>query len=195
MPTLEHIEEWSTADDPVFTVGLPTAAQIAQPWVWSTHEEDDFPWHGLFHVQAAYLLLWSAVERIAALRFGPALDPMRRIKKLGELPSMPNWLEAAGVRMSGRRIVDSRDPEDAVRLGDDGSNAWVYWYQIRNNLSHRGKGSVREREIVNEAFIDVHDVTRLLLLELVPNVADAWTVRDAHGRECRWRLRARATTT
>lgn len=29
---LEHIEEWSTADDPVFTVGLPTAAQIAQPW-------------------------------------------------------------------------------------------------------------------------------------------------------------------
>lgn len=186
---LGHIEEWSTADDPVLTHGLPAAAEIAQPWVWMPDEEDDFPWQGLFHVQAAYLLLWAAVERMAALRYGPAQDPMERIKKLGELPPMSHWLKTAQVPVTDRRVVDSRDPEDTVRLREDGSNAWRYWYQIRNNLSHRGKGSVRDRRILNEAFIDVHDVMRLLLLELVPNVADAWTARNSEGRDCQWRLR------
>lgn len=190
---LEHIEEWSTAKDPVLTEGVPAAAEIAQPWVW--RDEHDSPLQGLFHVQAAYLLLWSAVERIAALRFGSALGPMERIKKLGELQSMPRWLVAAQVRQSRRRVVDSRDPGESVNLRDDGSNAWEYWYQIRNNLSHRGKGSVRDRKIVNEAFIDVHDVARLLLLELVPDVAHAWTARDAQGRENQWRLRPDASPT
>lgn len=191
---LEHVEEWYTADDPVFTAGLPAAAEIAHPWVWMPHDENGFPWEGFFRVQAAYLLLWSVVERVAALRFGPALDPMRRINNLGDLPSMRHWLAAAQVRMTERRVVDSRDPGDGVSLRDDGSNAWGYWYQIRNNLSHRGKGSVRDRKIVNEAFIDVHDVTRLLLLELVPNIAQAWTTRDAQGRDYQWRLRGRRVT-
>lgn len=46
---------------------------------------------------------------------------------------------------------------------------------IRNDLSHRGKGSVRDPEILNEAFIDVHDVARLLCWSL-------YRTSPPHGR-------------
>jgi len=32
-------------------------------------------WRVFFRLQAAYLLLWSVVERYAALRYGPGLRP------------------------------------------------------------------------------------------------------------------------
>lgn len=187
---LEHLFAWSSSRDPVFTHGVPVAAAIATPWLVNRSFGIDLgPWQALYQVQAAYLLIWSAVERFTALRFGPAISP---VKRLGCLAALPDWnvlLLKAKVPTGERKVVDSRDPGDKIALKEDGSNAWKYWYQVRSNLSHRGKGAHRDLEIVAEAFLDVHDMLRLLLLDLAPGVQDAWRQSDPDGEGRQWRLR------
>lgn len=180
----EHLQVWSSADDPVFTCGVPTAASLARPWLPPKGSLDE-----LFHLQAAYLLAWSVIERLTALRFGPAVPPMERLRQLSLLQAWSTWFNAAEVPAGERRVVDSRDPDDKVRLKRDGSNAWGYWYQVRSNLSHRGKGAHSDVRIVAEAFIDVHDVLRVMLLDLLPGIADRWGQVDPAGREHSWRIR------
>jgi hypothetical protein len=88
----------------------------------------------------------------------------------------------AGARVrTGRRVVDSRDPGDHVNIGDHDERAWSYWYQVRSNLSHRGKGAARDADIVREALIDVHDVLRLLLRRELPGIERAWIEADPEG--------------
>jgi hypothetical protein len=184
---LENIDTWSSAKDPVFAHGIPVTTRLAAPFI--KDESSATPWKALYHVQAAYLLLWSTVERLTALRFGPALDPMQRLRSLASISSWPDLLRQAGVPMADRRVVDSRDPDDAVRLKHDGSNACEYWYQVRSNLSHRGKGSHRDLRIVVEAFLDVHDVMRLLMLDCLPKMTEEWRRSDPDGEDRQWRLR------
>lgn len=180
----EHLSAWSCADDPVFVRGLPIAASLALPWLQPSASLD-----GLFHLQSAYLLLWSVVERLTALRFGPVAPPMQRLRLLSLDQQWATWFRAAEVPMGERRVVDSRDPADKVRLKPDGSNAWSYWYQVRSNLSHRGKGAHRDVRIVADAFIDVHDVLRAMLLSLLPRIAERWDEVEPGNRDHSWRIR------
>lgn len=187
----EHVESWSCADDPVFTEGVPVAAALAAPWLEVDKSGEGVPWQQLFHLQAAYLLVWTAVERVSALRFGPATPPGERLHALAGLRDFPRWFQEADVRAGLRRVVDSRDPNDHEDLRSDGSNAWKYWYQVRSNMSHRGKGAHRDVDIVAKALVDVHDLLRLLLLDLVPGLRRAWTRTDPEGEHRQWRLRPR----
>src|SRR3546814_21116547 len=94
-------------------------------------------------MSAACLLLWSAVERFTSLAFGPALDPMERVRSLDKMESF----RAAVLRLEvrpGQRVVDSRDPSSDYRIRDDGSGAAQFWYAIRSNPSHRGKSAFQD---------------------------------------------------
>ncbi|MPZ28599.1 MAG: hypothetical protein GEV12_19910 [Micromonosporaceae bacterium] len=185
---IEHLNRWSSADDPVFAYGVPVAAAIARPWLDATNVAQ--PWEALFHLQAAYLLTWTAVERLAALRLGPdAEEPTALVRRLRDMDGWSNLFQRARVRTGNRKIFDSRDPQDAYKLDDDGKKAWDFWYAVRSNLSHRGKGARRDLEIVREGFIDVHDVLRLILLQHANGVARTWSRVDADGKQRDWLLR------
>lgn len=159
---------WSTKDDPVFTEGL-----AEMKWVFREVERDTraTPWTRLFRLQMAYLLLWSAIERYTALSYGPGLDPNKRIKMLGadglfkralgnvRLP--PDATEAAVV-------FDCRDPSKRYRLTPDNPNSSAnYFYQVRSNLSHRGKGAWKDTAKVQLALATLLEVFEGMLNDSV----------------------------
>lgn len=83
----ESVQEWSATRDPVFKEGLDEVRHLldeAAPDGVETQPDTPRLWRTFFRLQAAYLLLWSIVERYTALRFGPAVRPGDRVTLLGE---------------------------------------------------------------------------------------------------------------
>ena len=99
----------------------------------------------------AYLLLWSAIERYTAFAYGPGLDPVERVKRLGN----DSLFVAAAQDVIKRSdcVYDSRDPDQRYDLKrDKPENSSLYFYGVRSNLSHRGKGAYADGEKVRKSL-------------------------------------------
>jgi hypothetical protein len=145
---------WSASQDPVFTTGIAEVKRVI-------HEEsvrEGDPWSSLFRLQMAYLLLWSAIERYTALAYGPATGPNKRVKLLADDDLFKSALRAVvrvGVHQEhATTVFDSRNPEKKYKLepGKPKHSA-DYFYQVRSNLSHRGKGAWNDKEKVRVALV------------------------------------------
>lgn len=184
----EGVDCWSAVLDPAFVEGLAEvsalAIETAPAGVASQPDGPEF-WPVFFRLQAAYLLLWSVVERYTALRYGPGLGPTERIRQLGaEHVFRTAVIEVGAV---GSQVYDARDPANKVVIQADGSRAGDYFYQVRSNLSHRGKSAFRDGQLVFNALVQLHDAMRILLEQQVPALADKWRRPEPEG----WLLRPR----
>lgn len=163
----QHLDSlsWSLVDDPAFGPGLETVRRVLEE-VGSTPDDTfEFNWQRFFRSQMAYLLLWSILERLSALCFGPGQDPMQRIKRLHELPGMEDLVRLNVQRTD--KVSDSRNPDTAYIL--DATNAkksFDYYYQVRSNLSHRGKGVLDEFDKVYGSLKELLAITEKYLSEL-----------------------------
>jgi len=162
-----HYEEpeWSGRYDPVFVNALPLVRDIAQAYAdhrFQSAPPDVFDWERMFRLQMAYLLLWSSIERYCSLRYGASLDPMKKVKLLGEEPVFGTSLREVVSRKD--RVYDSRDPSDHTILDPQkpGPSA-LYYYQVRSNLSHRGKGAWKDGEIVRQSLNELLEIFGLML--------------------------------
>ena len=138
---------WNLTDDPAFGPGLEAVERVVKEVDKMRKTMDDI-WPRFFRSQMAYLLLWSILERLSALCFGPGQDPMQRIKRLHELPGMVDLVHLNVQRTD--KVSDSRNPDATYKL--DGTNAKKcldYYYQVRSNLSHRGKSMFKEIDKVH----------------------------------------------
>lgn len=185
--------EWSSAFDLVLGHGLSTVSLLAEKANGDEPSTLGASWafaKPFFLMQAAFLLACSVAERYSSLCFGPDLNPGSRVTMLATRGSFRSALQSAQVR-KGQRVVDSRNPENHVEIGADGAKAWNYWYGVRSNLSHRGKGANRDADIVREALVDLHDVLRLMLKQDVPGIERQWRDADPDGEDHDWLLRNR----
>jgi hypothetical protein len=149
-------ESWSFRDDPVFTHGMRVVEAATQEWgqhPFDSAPPDHFDWARFFRLQMSYLLLWSIIERYSAFAFGPALSPEAKIKALGGDPGFISALRRHAPA-EARNVSDSRDPGERVLLdAADPAKAATYFYQVRSNLSHRGKGAWTDGEIVRQSLV------------------------------------------
>lgn len=159
-------DSWSFRLDPVFKQGFPvieeTVMQLGEEPFMSAPPEH-FDWPRFFRLQMAYLLLWSAIERFSTFAYGPDLLPNERIKALG---NDPRFLSAVGRHLSSpsQEVSDSRDPGARSHLDVARSEkAADYFYQVRSNLSHRGKGAWSDGEIVRQSLITLLAVFKDML--------------------------------
>jgi len=183
----ELVDCWSVVLDPAFVEGLAgVSALTIETAPGGVASQPDGPkfWRVFFRLQAAYLLLWSVVERYTALRYGPGLGPAERIRLLGAEPVFRTAVIEVGA--VGSEVYDARDPAHKVVIRADGSCAGDYFYQIRSNLSHRGKSAFRDGQLVFNALVQLHDAMRILLVQQVPALADEW-----HPEPEGWSLRPR----
>lgn len=141
---------WSLDMDPVFSDALDVVRASA-----NAHAGEAFPnapyvnWNRAFHIQMAYLLLWSVLERFSALAIGPAVNPSKRISELGRLEPVLDAVKSLDSPV--RRVFDSRKPNAkpyVLDVREKPEKAMSYYYAIRSNLSHRGKGAWRDAETV-----------------------------------------------
>jgi hypothetical protein len=188
----EWFSAWSAADDPLLRHGLGSVraaaldhAAAAFPTVGG---DDPALWDRFFGLQAAYLLLWAAVERFTALAYGPGQPPLERTWRLGDEPGFRECVVQAGVAPSAK-TPDSRDPTRARRIREDGSGAMFSWDAARHLVGHTGRTAFADGVVLRRSLIDLHDSFRLLLFARLPGLSVAWRRADPAGEAARWLLR------
>jgi len=186
--------EWSCAQDAVLAFGIPVVNQLAQQY-FRTPDISDFGnglktiydpnWTEFFGLQAAYLLLWSIVERLATFRYGATVGPNYRVETLGTDDTVKWVIVELGApsRHSYRELGDTRFPDLWIGIKPDGTDGLKYWYQVRNNIAHRGKEGTVDLPLLQESLIDLHDLVLTVLSKWVPELPEAWGDRVKPLRE------------
>lgn len=149
--------KWSGWTDPLFTVALDVVSETTEAnaqWGWSMSNT--------FRVQMAYLLLWTAIERYASLRYHLKQDATAKVKKVAsEAPFAEKLRDVVQLRRSIQRA--DRPDERLDLIADDPQASMDYYYQVRSNLVHRGKGMPKDHEIVLQCSRELLAVFRHVL--------------------------------
>jgi hypothetical protein len=83
---------------------------------------------------------------------------MRRVREFGKHQIFQAAFEKAEITRTDE-VADSRDPKDPVPLDPaNPTSAALYYYQVRNNLSHRGKGAWADGEIVRNSLRELKKI-------------------------------------
>jgi hypothetical protein len=150
---------WNGWDDSLFTAAL----EVVQETIEANGE---FKWDlkPLFRLQMAYLLLWSAIERYLSLRYHLGT---RATDKVNNLATEQAFAVALRERVSTTREVARADrPQDKEVLDPRAPEASVrYYYQIRSNLVHRGKGIPRDYEMLLNSASELLQIFRYVLVQ------------------------------
>ena len=153
-------QSWTFRKDPVFVFGLLPVRSIVKTLAQTKFEPaptESFDWERFFQLQMGYLLLWAAIERYTSLSFGPALKVMEKVNLMGQDSDFRHALREI-VHRTGE-VYDSRDPEEILKLSpDDPKKSIRYYYQVRSNLTHQGKGAWSDGEIVRQSLNELLEV-------------------------------------
>lgn len=155
--SIELEEPWDGRKDPLFTSALDVVQETLA-------QNRRFEWNlqPLFRLQMAYLLLWSAIERYLSFRYHLGDAVWQKVQHLAEEPAFAEVL--------GKEVHDSRalfradDPRQRVLL-DPGNPAQSleYYYQIRSNITHRGKAVVRDHDRLHDSLKELLAIFRHVL--------------------------------
>jgi len=188
----EWFTSWSADADPLLRYGLHsvrrTALDHAGPAFPALAGDNPALWERFYGLQSAYLLLWSAVERYAAIACAPGDETLARVYRLGDDQSFRESVVAAGVSPRAK-TADARDPGRSRRIREDGSGAMYAWESVRATLGHPGRTAFAEGTLLRRSLVELHDTLRLLLLTRLPGVADTWRQLDPEGAAHQWLLR------
>jgi hypothetical protein len=150
-------QEWDGWNDPLFE----EAMEVITEELGDDHSKGLF--HSLFRLQMAYLLLWSSIERFCTLRFGLGSSPVANIKRLAGEPAFEAALKQEVD--CPRKIFRADKPKDPeILTPDDPLKSIEYYYQVRCNVTHRGKGSERDLEIVQRSLTELLKIFRRVLI-------------------------------
>jgi len=168
-------DEWKAQEDPVFNEAMLLVTEMVNNYAikeFKPAPPERFDWNRLFQLQMAYLLLWTVIERFCSLTYGPGIDPMKKLKPLSGEQAFKDALKHVVKRT--HTVYDSRNPEKSYTLNaDNPSSSLNYYYRIRSNLSHRGKGVSKDGEIVRLSLMELLEIfQRLLLSNGIPHAHD-----------------------
>ena len=160
-------EGWHGRDDPLFTDAL----QVIQE---ELERNVDFAWDlkPLFRLQMAYLLLWSSIERYASLRYGLGDKPVCKIEHIADDPQFGRLLKQYVRRHD--RVQRADNPTQDSRLDpDDPKRSLHYYYQIRSNITHRGKSAYHDHDKVKLSLTELLEIFKGLLISAFDR-SSAW---------------------
>ncbi|MBM3997918.1 MAG: hypothetical protein FJ303_27830 [Planctomycetes bacterium] len=150
-------EEWSGRNDPLFTDALVVVSETFE-------KNRQFEWDlkPLFRLEMAYLLLWSAIERYASLRYHLG---DKATKKVLNLASEPAFQAALLEHVRERREVQRADnpTEKHVLDGEKPTESLSYYYQLRHNLVHRGKGVTEDHKRMENSLDELLKIFKATL--------------------------------
>jgi hypothetical protein len=148
---------WDGWDDPLFTAALDVVQETIE--ANAGFKPNLRP---MFRLQMAYLLLWSAIERYLSLRYHLGV---RVTEKVNNLAAEQAFTVALRAEVSDKRRIARADrPQDNVVLDPaDPESAVLYYYQIRSNITHRGKGSIRDHDILCKSTTELLLIFRSVL--------------------------------
>jgi len=148
--------DWQTVwEDPFFTSAIEVLSEMPN---------ERFEWNlkPLFKLQMKYMLLWTILERFSFLRYSFGGGPSARNKLLAE---NIYFKEALSEFVNEERIVfSSEDPDNKTRLSMlNPKKSLDYYYQVRCNITHRGKAVTRDHDTVEKSFNELFEITKYIL--------------------------------
>jgi len=121
----------------------------------------------MFKLQMAYLLLWSAIERYASLRYCLGGDVWQKIKQIAKEDIFKELLHKNLDMNEERKLRVQRadHPRKHADLNlEEPMKSLQYYYAVRSNISHRGKGNIYpDHKIVGESLNELLKIFRGLL--------------------------------
>ena len=149
-------DDWSSRTDPLFNEALEEIDSILEPWRPRSEGSDEV--RSFFRLQMAYLLLWSAIERYACLRWGFAGGPVQRVKRLAQEEAFVRGLREHS--QVGRVVYRADDPGSSALTLDptDPARAIDFYYQVRSNITHRGKAAYDELSLVGGCLSELRAI-------------------------------------
>lgn len=154
--------EWEGKEDPLFKQGLAEVQNILD----NNSDQDTNPderYISLFRLQMAYLLLWSAIERYAGLKYHLKKNVNEKVNKLAEEKCFADSLRK---NVEGKRKLSSATDDDQFTLDpEEPKKSIQYYYQVRSNAAHRGKAVLDDYEIVNKSLKELLAIFKDLLAE------------------------------
>ena len=189
----EPISQWSSSRDPLFQFGMAfvsgvisdTALRLAEIGPFGDSASD---WKPYFELQGAFLTLWSVFERYAAFRYGAEFQPSDEVGGQKRAPATAKIYETARSEEFRLAICNAQIDEDfkvfsvrenkPKRVTRDGlldpEKAVKAWYQVRSNLTHRGKAAYKENRLLLTATIDLYNTLFFFLCDEVPGLNKQW---------------------
>ena len=177
----EKVGAWSSANDGLLAYGIPWAYQRiinAQTSGRSTSSDYEF-WLAYHDLQSTFQLLWSITERILLFHDGPEKRDRSLGAKVGWLkdmrthPGLKVAVTKAGIdEKLGIRSNSAPQAEHPRRTGEFGFQAW---YDMRNNIVHRGKSTHVERGILLTSTVDLHNTLAYFLQNNSEPIKKLWT--------------------
>jgi hypothetical protein len=158
---------WDGSRDPLFTDALDVVQEVIQ-------EDAKFDWENkksFFQLHQAYLLLWSSIERYISLRYG-----LRGVKGEKSIRDKYKGMAKEEGFQKGLKSVSSserthqkvvradRPGEDAKLDPEDPVDSLDYYYQVRSNLSHRGKSAPIDFDILRYSLEELYTIFRFHVL-------------------------------
>lgn len=189
-------EPWSSSLDPIFSEAFPVLFNEIKSVIQNADEPfpGEYDWKLYNDLAGKHLLLVTIIERIAYLKFGEQYTElsekgfndrvMKRITELGKTSEFKNAYNKVKL-LDGIYSVKVFDSRNAMRLLSTGKigQAMEAWYQVRSNLQHRGKAAWRDFEILRNSITGLANVTRFLLLELIPQLERQSHFKDLLSEE------------
>lgn len=165
----DKITKWTGAQDGLLAYGIPWSyAKLESLRANLKDTSRDFEFWMAFHdLQSTFQLLWSIVERILLFHDGTKKRAMplgEKISWLNEMQMHPDILAAVeAVRIDTQMGVRSNRNPGSAHPNRTGAIGFPAWYEMRNNVVHRGKSTRVEKGLLWAATVDLHNTIAYFL--------------------------------
>jgi hypothetical protein len=112
----------------------------------------------------AYLLLWCSIERFVSFKYHLGEKVVDKVFKLAGDPVFARALQDRVQSRGGSEVFRSDDPEQKETLDPNNPRKAIgYYYQIRSNITHRGKTAIRDHEMLLNSLTELLDIFQRVL--------------------------------
>ena len=108
-------------------------------------------------LQMLYLLLWTSIERYLGLRYSfRGAEPTSKIRLLSTNKNFIDILAKQTENSRYRQIYSTDKVENAIRFdSNNAKKSLEYYYQVRCNITHRGKAALGDSALVEQCLRDL----------------------------------------
>jgi gamma-glutamylcyclotransferase (GGCT)/AIG2-like uncharacterized protein YtfP len=177
----DKITNWTGAQDGLLAYGIPWSYERLENLrlnLRDTSRDLEF-WMAYHDLQSTFQLLWSIVERILLFHDGTKNRDMplgEKISWLREMQKHPDLREAVEkVRIDTQMGVRSNRKPEAAQPHRTGTFGFAAWYEMRNNVVHRGKSTRVENGLLWSATVDLHNTIAYFLAHNSEPINSLWT--------------------
>lgn len=156
---------WDGANDPLFTHGLDRIEEVCSNTPEGLDESEpeiltEAEAKYLFDVQMAYQFLWTAVERYLLLRYADGGEVCRQDRNAMAREEAFREAVEEHVDREFDQVLDLLSPgSDPAELKESEYESILeFYWQLRNNVTHRGKGVRMEYDLLRDSLEELHAI-------------------------------------